>query len=304
MTFGVSFGVFGHFDPNMYPDCLPSCTTPGEDGCPNLADLGKIIPKSTIGTYRSASRIPAEPDLYRHDQPRPIGPAPARTGIPPTARMTPKAVDDLFHASVNGRGEFLNASDPAELVASLKKIKDLIEENQGTAASVSINANKIEANTLLYQTSYDSGDWSGDVEAKCLDALGNIASCEAVTPRASSCNTAYESCSTLCAIGDTACEEVCTTARTNCYTTNNCTSYKTCSAAHTRMRQRLRQRPGDTPAYSIDICDDNKETCSDNPPEIKWSASDELETVNWQDRAILTANPAGSGVAVPLGRCQ
>ena len=292
VTFGVSFGVFGQFDPNMYPDCLPSCTTPGEDGCPNLADLGKIIPGTPYQkcVEDSAGAVVCTPTSS-------TGPW---SGACPNWHSTnstddPKAIDDLFHASVNGRGEFLNAGDPAELVSSLKKIKDLIEKNQGTAASVSINANKIESNTLLFQTSYDSGDWSGDVEAKCLDTAGNIASCQAVTCE-SSCNTAFESCSALCAIGDTACEEVCTTARTTCYTTNNCTSYKTCSAAHTEC---VNGCAGDTAC--IDICDDNKETCSENPPEIKWSASDELETVNWQDREILTANPAGSGLPFRWG---
>ena len=292
VTFGVSFGVFGQFDPNMYPDCLPSCTTPGEDGCPNLADLGKIIP----GTQYQKCVEDSGGNVTCTDTSN-TGPW---AGACPNWHSTnttdsPKAIDDLFHASVNGRGEFLNASDPAELVASLKKIKDLIEENQGTAASVSINANKIEANTLLFQTSYDSGDWSGNVEAKCLDALGNIASCQAVSCE-SSCNTAYESCSSLCDIGDAACEEVCITARTTCYTTNNCTSFKTCSAAHTEC---VNGCSGN--AACIDICDDNKATCSENPPEIKWSASDELDTVGWQDREILTANPAGSGLPFRWG---
>ncbi len=116
-----------------------------------------------------------------------------RNGIRTIGTENPRSVDDLFHASVNGRGEFLNAADPAELVASLKAIKDLIEENEGTASSVSINANKIEANTLLFQTSYDSGDWSGDIEAKCLDSRGNVAPCDGVSCEAS-CNENFETC--------------------------------------------------------------------------------------------------------------
>ncbi len=197
----------------------------------------------------------------------------------------PDRVDDLFHASVNGRGEFLNAADPAELVASMKAIRDLIEENEGTASSVSINANKIEANTLLFQTSYDSGDWSGDIEAKCLDSRGNVAPCDGVTCEAT-CNDNFETCLSLCTIGDTACEEVCINARSNCYTTNNCESYQSCSAAHTSCLDTTPQT----------ICDEARETCLLNPPEVKWSASDRLDSLGWAARQIVTADGLGNGL--------
>jgi type IV pilus assembly protein PilY1 len=330
VMYGVSFGVFGNFDPNMYPDCLPECTTPGEDGCPELADIGKIIPGTPY-----VNRVQMPDSSFTDTPTTSTGPwsnACPRWNTTNTIE-SPAAVDDLFHASVNGRGEFLNAGDPAELVASLKKIKDLIEENQGTAASVSINANKIEANTLVYQTSYDSGDWSGDVEAKCLDVKGNIASCEAVSC-SSTCDTAYATCSAICTIGDTACEQVCTDARTACYTTNNCTSYMTCGTAHTNCVSGCDESctstctvtnaacvtacAGDTTCIagcsSLDnacytsctttcknTCDATKATCNDDPPEVKWSASDKLESVDWDDRNIITSNAAGSGLAFRWG---
>ena len=48
----------------------------------------------------------------------------------------------------------------------------------GTASSVSINSRKIEEGTLLYQTEYNSQDWTGDFAAKCLDITGQVASCD------------------------------------------------------------------------------------------------------------------------------
>ncbi len=295
VTYGVSFGVFGQFDPDLYPDCLPACDTPGQNGCPELEELGKVDNCITNGAGE------VECFTCTRDSSNVVTCSGARS-VGPFDNMcpdwhswlgteNPRTVDDLFHASVNGRGDFLNAADPAELVASLKAIKDLIEENEGTASSVSINANKIEANTLLFQTSYDSGDWSGDIEAKCLDSRGNVAPCDGVTCE-SSCNASFETCLGLCTIGDTACEEVCINARDNCYTSNSCESYQTCSGAHTSCVDACNNNTA-----CETICDNARDTCRIDPPEVKWSASEQLDSLGWAAREIVTADGLGNGLA-------
>ncbi len=294
VTYGVSFGVFGQFDPDLYPDCLPACDTPGQNGCPELEELGKVDDCITngAGEIECFTCTRDSSNVVTCSGARSVGPF---DNMCPDwhswiGSQNPRSVDDLFHASVNGRGEFLNAADPAELVASLKAIKDLIEENEGTASSVSINANKIEANTLLFQTSYDSGDWSGNIEAKCLDSRGNVAPCDGVTCE-SSCNENFETCLGLCAIGDTACEEVCINARNNCYTSNNCESYQTCSGAHTSCVDACNNNTA-----CETICDNVRETCLQDPPEVKWSAEEQLDTIGWAAREIVTADGLGNGL--------
>ncbi len=89
----------------------------------------------------------------------------------PKPDSDPERIDDLFHASVNGRGKYLNAASPGELVAALKEIIEDVADTSGTGSSVSINAQELKEGTLLFQASYITGTWRGDLMAKELNAL-------------------------------------------------------------------------------------------------------------------------------------
>ncbi|MDY6970887.1 MAG: PilC/PilY family type IV pilus protein, partial [Thermodesulfobacteriota bacterium] len=83
----------------------------------------------------------------------------------------PQKIDDLWHAAVNGRGEFFSASDPQELVESLASLLENLSSRLGSGASVSVNGEELTAESLLFQTSYISGDWTGDVTAFPVDPV-------------------------------------------------------------------------------------------------------------------------------------
>lgn len=82
-------------------------------------------------------------------------------------------IDDLFHASVNGRGKFLSAGNPEELIDSLLEIMLDIEARIGSASSVSVNGDqiykRIDENTFMFQSSYDTVGWVGDIRAFKVD---------------------------------------------------------------------------------------------------------------------------------------
>ncbi|MCP3856654.1 MAG: hypothetical protein GY698_18230, partial [Actinomycetia bacterium] len=92
----------------------------------------------------------------------------------PTPDSNARKIDDLYHASVNGRGKYLNAANPGELVAALKEIIDDVVDTTGTGSSVSISSQELKEDTLLYQAFYVSGSWRGDLKAKNFDEEGNI----------------------------------------------------------------------------------------------------------------------------------
>jgi outer membrane protein assembly factor BamB len=81
----------------------------------------------------------------------------------------PTTIDDLWHATVNGKGLFVNAANPEELVAALKAIRSDIEIRLGAAAAVSTNSVQRQTGTHLYQGTYHSGLWSGDLQAKPIE---------------------------------------------------------------------------------------------------------------------------------------
>jgi type IV pilus assembly protein PilY1 len=83
------------------------------------------------------------------------------------------AIDDLYHASVNGRGTFLSASKPDDLVNSLLSIMQHIESRIASASAVSVNGDELYEelgeNILMFQASYNSDGWTGDVKAYGID---------------------------------------------------------------------------------------------------------------------------------------
>ncbi len=78
-------------------------------------------------------------------------------------------IDDLYHATVNGRGLFFSASNPQELVQSLVDVTANIASRISSGASVSVNGEELNSGTTLYQASYSSDNWTGDVTAFPVD---------------------------------------------------------------------------------------------------------------------------------------
>ena len=96
---------------------------------------------------------------------------------PAPSSNQPTAIDDLWHAAVNGRGLFLNASNPDELVQSLLDIINNVSDRDGSSASVSINGDElyetIGVDTRMYQTSYNTDRWDGDLKSYSLELDSN-----------------------------------------------------------------------------------------------------------------------------------
>ncbi len=78
----------------------------------------------------------------------------------------PTTIDDLWHATANAGGLFVSASNPEELVSALKAIRSDIERRMGAAAAVSTNSVQRQTGTHLYQGTYHSSNWYGDLQAK------------------------------------------------------------------------------------------------------------------------------------------
>ena len=78
-------------------------------------------------------------------------------------------IDDMWHASVNGRGQFLNASNPEELVNSLVTVMQNIDSRTVSDASVSVNGEELQAGTVIFQSSYTTDGWAGDLKAYSIN---------------------------------------------------------------------------------------------------------------------------------------
>ena len=110
-------------------------------------------------------------DLYHRSTGQPI------QWTAPAASYRPEAVDDLWHATVNGRGKFFNARNPVELATAMTDLMAVIAEILiSSSSSVTVNGDylygKVGSNTLIYQALYSSkdGEWTGDIKAFPINA--------------------------------------------------------------------------------------------------------------------------------------
>jgi type IV pilus assembly protein PilY1 len=97
---------------------------------------------------------------------------------PNPANSNAAKIDDLRHAAYNGRGEFLDASNPNDLINALNAAINSIAERTSSAASVALNSGSHNANSRVYQARFNSGDWSGQLLSFPIDGDGNISSPE------------------------------------------------------------------------------------------------------------------------------
>lgn len=90
---------------------------------------------------------------------------------PPTGGNSSKTVDDMWHATINGRGRLLNASSAENLAAGveamLKEMTGVESSQAGVAASAATLTNL--SRTYKYTPYYTTGLWGGDIMATLLD---------------------------------------------------------------------------------------------------------------------------------------
>ncbi|SMB29722.1 putative Type IV pilus biogenesis protein [Sterolibacterium denitrificans] len=79
-------------------------------------------------------------------------------------------IDDLWHAAVNSRGEFIVASNPDEFAKALTSTLNEIASETKHAASGGASSAKLEAGSMVYFSQYTSGAWNGRVYSQELDA--------------------------------------------------------------------------------------------------------------------------------------
>lgn len=80
------------------------------------------------------------------------------------------AIDDLWHASINGHGDYFSARNPAALQTALNKALTNIITRTGSASAVTVsNPNPTPAGDTAFASAYNSGNWSGDVAAYNVD---------------------------------------------------------------------------------------------------------------------------------------
>ncbi|NGX16675.1 PilC/PilY family type IV pilus protein [Wenzhouxiangella sp. XN24] len=160
---------------NPRPD-LPTGEVPlaaacsGDDPHPSLdcnPDLHVNLYAVTLGAPGTVFRIDeaATEDPYANPPTWP-------TSFP---QRNPTNVDDLWHATLNGRGVMLDVNVPAQLGVRFAEILAAIGARLDTSAtSAATSSAVLQTDTLLYTAGFRSGDWSGRLDARNVKDDGTL----------------------------------------------------------------------------------------------------------------------------------
>ena len=89
---------------------------------------------------------------------------------PVPAADSPSALDDLWHAAVNGRGVFFSARNPEELSQGLTDtLNQLLARKGAGAAAATSNLQPVSGDNFAFLASYQTQTWNGDLVARTID---------------------------------------------------------------------------------------------------------------------------------------
>lgn len=95
-------------------------------------------------------------------------------GWPRPANNDSPAIDDTWHAAINGRGSYFSASDPGSLVRYLTAILSNVLLRSTSSTQPTFSLPFAFAGAAAFSGGYDSGDWSGNLSrVVSFDASGN-----------------------------------------------------------------------------------------------------------------------------------
>jgi type IV pilus assembly protein PilY1 len=89
----------------------------------------------------------------------------------------PTALDDLWHAAVNGRGVFFSARDPQTLSTALIDTLSNLQTRIGAgAAAATSNLQPVAGDNFAFTAQYQTADWIGDLKARTIDLSSGVVS--------------------------------------------------------------------------------------------------------------------------------
>ncbi|WP_082814896.1 pilus assembly protein [Collimonas fungivorans] len=93
---------------------------------------------------------------------------------PKPAADSKSAIDDLWHAAVNGHGSYFSAKSPQALRAGLNSILAEIGRSTGSGGGQANNQGGVaQSNTYAYTASFDAGVWIGHLTANAITTDGS-----------------------------------------------------------------------------------------------------------------------------------
>jgi type IV pilus assembly protein PilY1 len=105
--------------------------------------------------------------------------APCQWPVPHNNDAT--ALDDLWHAAVNGHGVYYHGTNPRSVANGISSALSNINVRLAAAAASSTSSPNITLqNNFIYSSTYDTVQWSGDLVAQTIDPVTGVVSTTAI----------------------------------------------------------------------------------------------------------------------------
>ncbi len=85
-------------------------------------------------------------------------------------------VDDVWHASLNSRGNYFSARNPQQLSDALSQVVNAIIERRSSASASVVSTSIVTAATAVFRGAFDTSDWSGSLIAQHVNQDGTYGS--------------------------------------------------------------------------------------------------------------------------------
>ena len=156
---------------NLRPDLLPTGMVPVPHACsatpPNGMDCNKDLHMNFYGVTLGARGAVFDVNMAATNDPYGNPPAWGATG---TMNLQPENVDDIWHAALNSRGEFINAASPADITEAMRRILASVNEGATPSGTLGVTGARVGAGSLIVEPRYESTNNGTDWYSK-LDAL-------------------------------------------------------------------------------------------------------------------------------------
>ncbi len=106
----------------------------------------------------------------------------------PTSSGASAKIDDLWHAAINSRGDYLSAQDSEELVSAFSGVINSITDRTGSFAPVALNSGTISSDTALFFARFETNGWIGHLIAHPVSNGTNCGS----TPVGDICSPSWD----------------------------------------------------------------------------------------------------------------
>ena len=136
-----------------------SSTAPNADKNPNLHVNTYAISLGVSGTIWPTA---TDPFVAAPTWPTPVA-------------DTPSMLDDLWHATVNGRGLMLLANNPTSTVTGIRAVIDDILSQVGAQGGVAVSTVNLQrGDSKAYYGTYNPAGWTGDLTANPIDKATGV----------------------------------------------------------------------------------------------------------------------------------